>query len=95
MKQLLEMQVDLTLYKLNNTTEMMFRIMEQVGHNVSGEVGISFVDLRREVTESRSRGLELSGEFMSETYGRKSSEHMSSRFTISSRSSSRSTNPSR
>ena len=97
MKQLLESKVDLTLYKLNNTTEKMFWMMEKAGSNVSREAGISFVDLRREVTESRSRGLDLNSRFVEEAYSTKSSAHMSNRYKVSSTSSvsSCSSNPSR
>lgn len=93
--------VDLSLYRLNDTTEKMYSIMEKAGAGgqSQGESGressnnwVSFVDLRTEVTESRSRGLELSSRFMSNAYSKKSSDHMSERYRSSS---SRSTNPSR
>jgi len=73
-----EKEIDLTLYKLNDSTEEMYKVI----HQTNGDDFVGFVDLRGEIKESQDAGISLISDYVQTAYSVKSADTLNRRYKV-------------
>jgi len=80
-KELRKKEVALTLYKLENSTEAMYDVIEET---INDENWVDFVDIRKEIQENSDKGLSLSSGYLASAYSVKSGAKLKHQFQLQS-----------
>lgn len=77
-QQLKKEEIDLTLYKLNDSTEKMYESILRT----NGEDWVGFVDIREDIQEAQSLGYEAISEHVASSYAEKTGDVLSHRYAL-------------
>jgi len=80
-KELRRKEVALTLYKLEDSTEAMYNVIEET---INDENWVNFVDIRKEIQENEDKGLSLNSEYLAESYGYSSGVALQQAYSVQS-----------